>query len=95
MSLNVRFFAAAAAATGVEEQEVDLAAPAGSKPITLADLSELLVSSFPVSASGSTPPLAELLTRCSYLLNEVATGDLGTELSANDVVDVLPPFAGG
>lgn len=93
--MNVRFFAAAAAATGVEEQGVDLAALAGSEPFTLADLSALLVASFPESASGHTPPLSELLTRCSYLLNEVATLDLATELSAGDVVDVLPPFAGG
>ncbi|MHA7270034.1 MoaD/ThiS family protein [Arthrobacter sp. HLT1-20] len=93
--MNVRFFAAAAAATGVEEQGVDLATLAGSEPFTLADLSELLVANFPASASSHTPPLSELLTRCSYLLNEVATRDLGTELKPDDVVDVLPPFAGG
>lgn len=91
----VRFFAAAAAATGVEEQRVDLAAVAGSRPYTLADLSELLVTSFPVSASGHTPPLADILTRCSFLLNEVATRDLTSALKSGDVVDVLPPFAGG
>ncbi|POH72727.1 MoaD/ThiS family protein [Arthrobacter glacialis] len=93
--MNVRFFAAAAAATGVEEQGVDLAALAGTEPFTLADLSELLVASFPVSASGHTPPLSELLTRCSYLLNEVAARDLSVALQPGDVVDVLPPFAGG
>lgn len=91
----VRFFAAAAAATGVEEQRVDLTALAGSQPFTLADLSDLLVASFPVSASGHTPPLAEILTRCSFLLNEVSTRDLSLALSPGDVVDVLPPFAGG
>ncbi|AIY03875.1 MULTISPECIES: MoaD/ThiS family protein [Arthrobacter] len=91
----VRFFAAAAAATGVEEQRVDLAALAGSQPFTLADLSDFLVASFPASASGHTPPLAEILTRCSFLLNEVSTRDLSLALSPGDVVDVLPPFAGG
>lgn len=89
--MNVRFFAAAAAATGVEEQHVDL----GADSLTLAGLSDMLVSTFPVSASTSTPPLAELLTRCSYLLNEVAARDLSVTLNQGDVVDVLPPFAGG
>ena len=89
--MNIRFFAAAAAATGVEEQHVEL----GAESLTLAGLSELLVSTYPVSASGHTPPLAELLTRCSYLLNEVAARDLSVTLNQGDVIDVLPPFAGG
>lgn len=93
--MHVRFFAAAAAATGVEEQRVDLASLAGTSSFTLADLSELLVASFPASASSHTPPLAEILTRCSFLLNEVSTRDLSLALSPGDVVDVLPPFAGG
>ncbi len=93
--MNVRFFAAAAAATGVEEQRIDLAELAPLRPFTLADLSAFLVASFPGSASGHTPPLADILTRCSFLHNEVSTRDLSTVLSAGDVVDVLPPFAGG
>lgn len=55
MSMHIRFFAAAAAATGVEEQRVDLATLAESTPFTLADLSAFLVESFPVSASSHTP----------------------------------------
>ncbi|WP_074713205.1 MoaD/ThiS family protein [Arthrobacter alpinus] len=93
--MNVRFFAAAAAATGVEEHLVGLEALAGTTPFTLADLAAVLVESYPVSASRHTPPLAEILPRCSFLLNEVSTRDLSTQLSAGDVVDVLPPFAGG
>lgn len=91
----VRFFAAAAAATGVEEQRVDLASHASEQTFTLADLSELLVASFPASASGHTPPLADILTRCSFLVNEVSTRELTVALKTGDVVDVLPPFAGG
>lgn len=93
--MHVRFFAAAAAATGVEEQRVDISAHSGTAPFTLADLSEFLVNSFPASASGHTPPLAEVLTRCSFLVNEVSTRDLTVSLASGDVVDVLPPFAGG
>jgi molybdopterin synthase sulfur carrier subunit len=95
MTLNVRFFAAAAAATGVEEQLVDVALLAGTEPFTLAELSATLVASFPTSASPHTPPLADILTRCSFLVNEVAARDLSAALVADDVVDVLPPFAGG
>jgi molybdopterin converting factor small subunit len=93
--MDVRFFAAAAAATGVEEQAVDLASVAGAAPFTLGELSRLLVASFPVSASPSTPPLSELLTRCSFLVKEVSQRNLAAELAPDDVVDVLPPFAGG
>ncbi|MFQ4148464.1 MoaD/ThiS family protein [Arthrobacter sp. LAPM80] len=93
--MNVRFFAAAAAATGVEEHRVDLATLAGTDPFTLADLAAALVASYPASASSHTPPLADVLTRCSFLVNEVSTRDLASELNAGDVVDVLPPFAGG
>ncbi|ALO67579.1 hypothetical protein AS189_15125 [Arthrobacter alpinus] len=93
--MHIRFFAAAAAATGVEEQRVDLVTLAESAPFTLADLSAYLVASFPVSASSHAPPLADILTRCSFLVNEVSTRDLARALTPSDVVDVLPPFAGG
>ena len=46
-------------------------------------------------ASSHTPPLSDLLSRCSFLLNEVSTRDLAMTLKPGDVVDVLPPFAGG
>ncbi len=90
--MDVRFFAAAAAAAGVEEQRIDVAALG---TFTLGDLSQFLVDSYPSSASSHTPPLAEVLTRCSFLVNEVSTRDLNVALSPGDVVDVLPPFAGG
>ncbi|PYI65683.1 molybdopterin synthase sulfur carrier subunit [Arthrobacter livingstonensis] len=93
--MDIRFFAAAAAATGIEVQAVDLGSLAGSAPFTLEDLSKLLVESFPVSASASTPPLSELLTRCSFLVNEVSQRNPAVTLASGDVVDVLPPFAGG
>ena len=42
-----------------------------------------------------TPPLERILARSSFLLNEVAIRDRATVLADGDVVDVLPPFAGG
>lgn len=93
--MQIRYFAAAAAATGLEEQHLDLTAHAGARAFTLADLSAHLVAEHPLSASAHVPALAEVLTRCSFLLNEAAAGGPDTVLAQDDVVDVLPPFAGG
>ena len=41
-----------------------------------------------------TPPLQRLLSRSSFLLNEVAVRT-ARRVRPDDVVDVLPPFAGG
>lgn len=84
----IRFFAAAAASTGVEAQRLD-------GPINLAELSELLIEQYPDSRSPSAPALSTLMTRCSFLVNEVAQRNLTAPLHKDDVVDVLPPFAGG
>jgi sulfur-carrier protein len=88
--LNVRYFAAARAAAGVEEERFEL--PAGA---TMADLLDaVLAVDRPVPPAG-TPPLQRILSRSSFLLNEVAVRDRATVLTRGDVVDVLPPFAGG
>ncbi|HEV7168196.1 MAG TPA: MoaD/ThiS family protein [Micrococcaceae bacterium] len=86
----IRYFAAARAATGIDEQELSV-----DGPITTAFLMEQLGALHPHSASNHTPPLAQLLTRCSFLRNEVAVRDHASLLDPADVVDVLPPFAGG
>ncbi|MCU0153120.1 hypothetical protein N8H10_10005 [Curtobacterium flaccumfaciens pv. poinsettiae] len=36
-----------------------------------------------------------LQERCSYLVDGVTTRDRATSLSGVEVVDVMPPFAGG
>ncbi|MDQ6752959.1 MAG: MoaD/ThiS family protein [Actinomycetota bacterium] len=86
----IRYFAAARAATGMDEEPLLHAGP-----ITTTELIEQLTSLHPVSASEHTPPLAQLLTRCSFLRNEVAVRDHAAPLDPADVVDILPPFAGG
>ncbi|MDQ0077340.1 MoaD/ThiS family protein [Arthrobacter oryzae] len=88
--MNVRYFAAARAAAGVEEERFEL--PAGSTVETL--LGAVLDVDRPAPPAG-TPPLARLLSRSSFLLNEVAVRDRSVVLGPDDVVDVLPPFAGG
>jgi molybdopterin converting factor small subunit len=81
----VRYFGAARAATGVDEERL-----AGGRTLAavLADLQAR------PGASGG-PSLAKVLARSSFLLNEVALRDPATVLQDDDVLDVLPPFAGG
>lgn len=88
--MNVRYFAAACAAAGVEEEHFDL--PAGS---TMGMLLYAVLDVVRPAPPDGTPPLAPLLSRSSFLLNEVAVRELSVMLEPDDVVDVLPPFAGG
>ena len=82
----VRYWAAAKAAAGVAEESY-AAGP------TLEALLEA------VRSRHKDGRLAEVLQRCSYLVDEVSPG-AGRALAdvvvpAGAVVDVLPPFAGG
>jgi sulfur-carrier protein len=88
--VNVRYFAAARAAAGVEEEKFDLADGG-----TLGTLLEAILAVARPEPPAGTPPLARVLSRSSFLLNEVAVRDRGAALKPDDVVDVLPPFAGG
>ncbi|MCO4237770.1 MoaD/ThiS family protein [Pseudarthrobacter sp. MDT3-28] len=88
--MNVRYFAAARAAAGVEEELFDLAPGA-----TVADLLLAVLAVDRAEPAAGTPPLQRILSRSSFLLNAVAVRDRTTVLNPGDVVDVLPPFAGG
>lgn len=88
--MNVRYFAAARAAAGLEEESFELAPDS-----TVADLLEAVLSVQRPEPPAGTPPLPRILSRSSFLLNEVAVRDQSVVLKADDVLDVLPPFAGG
>ncbi|QDY91529.1 MoaD/ThiS family protein [Arthrobacter sp. UKPF54-2] len=88
--MNVRYFAAARAAAGLDEEKFDLADGA-----PLASLLEAILAVERPEPPAGTPPLARILARSSFLVNEVAVRNGAALLSADDVVDVLPPFAGG
>lgn len=48
------------------------------------------------AAAAATPPrFAEVLARCSLLLDSVAVHDDSVAVAPGRRVDVLPPFAGG
>lgn len=88
--MKVRYFAAARAAAGVEEERFDL--PSGA---TVTDLLQAVLAVDRAEPAPGTPPLQRILSRSSFLLNEIAVRDHTTVLNPGDVVDVLPPFAGG
>jgi molybdopterin converting factor small subunit len=75
----VNYYAAARAASGVSESQVN-----GDT------LGEVIAT-----ASSQHPKLIAILPGCSYLVNGSAQSDLSVEINADDVIDVLPRFAGG
>jgi molybdopterin converting factor small subunit len=80
--VTVRYFPAARAAAGAETETVVL------RPgTTVAELVERL-------ATRGTR-LATVLSRCSYLCDGIAVRDEARALRSGDMIDVLPPFAGG
>ncbi len=80
--VTVRYFAAARAAAGTEAETVSIA-----PGTTIAELVEQL---------GSRHwEMAKVLRRCSFLCDGVAVRDDGLTLAAEQMIDVLPPFAGG
>jgi molybdopterin converting factor small subunit len=82
VQVTVRYFAAARAAAGNDEETIRL-----HPGTTVADL---------VARLGERDAeLAKVLMRCSFLCDGVAVRNLQTALSDAQTVDVLPPFAGG
>ena len=75
----VNFYAAARAASGVSESQID-----GST------LGEVIAS-----ASAQHPQLVAILPGCSYLVNGAAESNNDLKVGAGDVIDILPRFAGG
>lgn len=82
VQLTVRYFAAARAAAGHEEETIRI-----TPDLTLAELV--------IQLGERDAALAEVLKRCSFLCDGVAVRDTGVALENTQAVDVLPPFAGG
>jgi molybdopterin synthase sulfur carrier subunit len=80
VTVTVRYFAGARAASGVDTEIHD------------ADSLDQLVGQI-VAAHGEK--LERVLTACSFLVDGTSTRDRALTLSPGAVVDVLPPFAGG
>ena len=82
----IRYFGAARAAAGTPEET--LAFAGGS-------VSEVLAAIGSRHAGTASPSMEQILSRSSFLLNEVALRDRTRTVTDQDVLDVLPPFAGG
>ena len=82
VKVTVRYFAAARAAAGFEDEIIGVA------PGTT-------VGTLVQSLGERDPQLAQVLSRCSYLCDGIAVRDFGLRLNDDQTVDVLPPFAGG
>jgi len=80
--VTVRYFAAARAAAGFDDEIIGVA-----PGTTVAALVQTL--------GERDPGLAKVLGRCSYLCDGIAVRDLGMTLCDAQTIDVLPPFAGG
>lgn len=80
--MDVTFYAGAAEAAGARSRELD--APDG---LTVADLIWRLGS--------GNQRLADVLTRCSVLVDGAPARDSSELVPAGARIDVLPPFAGG
>ena len=76
---RVRYFAAAEEAVGRAEEQ--------RTETTLGELRAALLAEH--------PKLTDILPRCSILVAGSRQDDDATPLSAEALVDVLPPFAGG
>lgn len=81
----MRYFGAAKAAAGVAEERL----PSGRA------LSDVLGELRERPRTTGAPALTKVLERSSFLLNEVALREHSTVLQDGDVLDILPPFAGG
>jgi molybdopterin converting factor small subunit len=81
-AVTVRYFAAARAAAGVEVEAVTV--PTGTTVAGLVD-----------ELGARDTELARVLKRCSFLCDGIAVRDNAITLRAEQIIDVLPPFAGG
>jgi sulfur-carrier protein len=82
VQVSVRYFAAARAAAGAEVETLDI-----QPGTTVAELVDQLGT--------RNIDLARVLKRCSFLCDGLAVRDRGITLEAEQIIDVLPPFAGG
>jgi sulfur-carrier protein len=109
IGVTVRYFAAARAAAGVSEERLlvqgdvrptDVSAQGVSAPPPVNDRGIRVARTtvgdlLDVAADRHGTGLARVLARCSFLLDEVAVHGRQTPVRDGQVLDILPPFAGG
>jgi len=105
--MTVRYFAAARAAAGAAEESLtvpavpagrlsgDAAEPSTAAPSTAAPSTATVDAVLEAAIGRHGGALATVLRRCSFLLDEVAVHGSQTRVRTGQILDVLPPFAGG
>jgi sulfur-carrier protein len=82
LSLTVRYFGAARAAAAIESEILTV-----EQGTSINELANRLAE--------RNARLAAVLARCSYLCDGVAVRRTDAEVRTGQIIDVLPPFAGG
>ena len=107
ITMTVRYFAAARAAAGAAEESLtvpavpagrlsgDAAEPSTAAPSTAAPSTATVDAVLEAAIGRHGGALATVLRRCSFLLDEVAVHGSQTRVRTGQILDVLPPFAGG
>jgi len=110
ITMTVRYFAAARAAAGAAEESLtvpavpavpagrlsgDAAEPSTAEPSTAAPSTATVDAVLEAAIGRHGGALATVLRRCSFLLDEVAVHGSQTRVRTGQILDVLPPFAGG
>ncbi len=81
-AITLRFFAAARSVAGTSQTEIIV-----TEALSIQDALE--------RTRTSAADYDAVMGRCSFLVNAVSETDRLRRLSPGDVLDVLPPFAGG
>ncbi|MFC0682529.1 MoaD/ThiS family protein [Lysobacter korlensis] len=85
VQVTVRYFAAARAAAGRAEQRFTV-----DRGATVQSLLDRVEEALPDAGSGR-----QVIARCSVLHNGESGSGASASLADGDVIDLLPPFAGG
>lgn len=86
-TVQLRYWAAARAAAGVDGEEVDLG-----KSATVEDLIGIVIAR---RSGADAHQLGQVLGVCSVLVGDQPTKDRATVVPPGSTLEFLPPFAGG
>lgn len=84
--VTIRYFAAARAARGLQQEQLDWTG-------SLQGLVDSLAAEHPEQTAGGMT-LGQIFERCTFLVNG-RRAERAADLQEGDQLDILPPFAGG
>lgn len=93
--VRVRLYAAAAEAAGSYELRIETAEDRLPLSELINTLTEQRDSVVKAGGRSTALSLQHVCAQSSFLINGTRAGKDSAEVTTNDIVDVLPPFAGG